>query len=311
MHRFGFRSFSTASLCALLVLFASVNSASAQNSTRGFNLTLPATADADDMAMQPDLWVMEVSFKPMRMIRVDVTNPVTKQKESKLVWYLVWRAVNRAIERPPQEAVPEPQNEKDYVQPPMFVPEFTLVSDDNGVQHVYPDQIIPEAQAAIAARERMDLKNNVEIVQQLPEAVPAGTEPKTVLQGVAMWSDVDPNTDYFNVFATGFGSAYRITAGPDDKPLIWRKAIVQEFWRPSDSFAQKETEIRRLDELQPSTKAQHSPRWIFRADGDVSPHPQDLPTEEGEKPANADNAGPAAEPDAAGGEAPAEGNAGN
>lgn len=298
MPRIGLRSLVAACLCAVCGVIVSVQPASAQNATRGFNLTLPAHVDAADMALQPDLWVMEVSFKPMRMIRVDITDPITKKKESRLVWYLVWRAVNRSIERPAEQSVAEPVNDKDYIQPPVFVPEFTLVTNDNGVQHVYPDEIIPEAQAAIAARERVEVKSNVEIVQPLPEAVPADAEPKTVLQGVAMWSHVDPNTDYFNVFATGFGSAYRITEGPDNKPLVWRKTIVLEFWRPSDAVDQKETEIRRLDELQPSTKAQHAPRWIYRADGDVSPHPQDLPTDDGAKPAagEASEAAPAEEP---------------
>lgn len=312
MHLAAFRTPAVAFLMATCGALFATQPAPAQESTRGYNLTIFPTVEASDLDTQPDLWTMEVSFKPMRMIRVEVTDPVTKQKSSQLVWYLVWKAVNRTIERPAEEGVPKPVNEADPVPRSFFVPEFTLVTNDNGVQRVYPDMIIPEAQAAISARERAALKNSVEIVQPMPNAVPAGTDPPTVIEGVAMWAGIDPNTDYFTVFASGFASAYRITNGPDGQPLVWRKTIIQEFWRPSDHIDEAETEIRRLDELQPSKKAQHSPRWIFRADGDVSPNPQDLPPVE-EKAAGGDEAAPAneaapAEPAEA---APADANGGN
>jgi hypothetical protein len=95
-----------------------------------------------------------------------------------------------------------------------------------------------------------------------------------------MWRNVDPDADFFSVFMQGFSSGYRQTTGPDGKPLIWRKTIMHEYWRPGDEAEQREREIRRLDEPKPSDQPRHDPRWVYRADGDTSAHPQDIPEPE-------------------------------
>src|SRR4051812_29201219 len=183
-------------------------SAHAERLERGFDLTMPASASADELKSQPDFWLMEVSFKPMRLIRVDVTDPKTGQKNSELIMYLVYRAVNRKLADAPGAVQNRPVNEEDPLPRPYFAPEFTLVTDDDGVQHVYQDFIIPEAQAAIEARERTKLMNSVEVVQPLPEPVPADAKAPNAITGVAMWRGVDPEADFFSVFMQGFSSGY-------------------------------------------------------------------------------------------------------
>src|SRR5437667_11479483 len=37
---------------------------------------------------QPDIWAMEVNFKPVRMIQAEVTDPKTGKTAKELVWYL-------------------------------------------------------------------------------------------------------------------------------------------------------------------------------------------------------------------------------
>src|SRR5579872_2393185 len=44
---------------------------------------------------QPDIWALEVNFKPVRMIQADVTDPKTGKTGKSLVWYLAYRAVVR------------------------------------------------------------------------------------------------------------------------------------------------------------------------------------------------------------------------
>ena len=56
------------------------------------------TRGAEDGHMS-DIWVFEVRYKPLRMIRVNVTDPKTGEKSRELIWYLVYRAVLRPQER--------------------------------------------------------------------------------------------------------------------------------------------------------------------------------------------------------------------
>ncbi len=232
--------------------------------SRGFDATAPAVATAEELA-QGDLWVMQADFKPMRLVRIETTDPASGEKRTEFVWYLVYRAVNRPLKSPAQAGDKTPVN--NYDPPPgpsLFIPEFTLVTDDNEVQQAYPDVVIPEAAAAIARRETRGtdrqnaLKNSVEVVQPVTEAGDASARP---IYGVATWRGIDPTTDNFKVYASGFSNGYKESKGPDGKPLIQRREIVLDFRRPGDEFDLNEREF------QVGTE----PRWIYRAD-DAEPN---------------------------------------
>ncbi len=47
----------------------------------------------------------------------------------------------------------------------------------------------------------------------------------------------------------------------DDTTTIWRKTLVQKYWRPGDELEQNEREIR----------TQGEPRWIYRPDDIAAP----------------------------------------
>ncbi|HEX6984413.1 MAG TPA: hypothetical protein VF170_03505 [Planctomycetaceae bacterium] len=226
---------------------------------RGFDASAPAVATAEELA-QGDLWVMQVDFKPMRLIRVETTDPQTGEPREELIWYVVYRAVNKPLQSPSQEDGKSPVNNYDPAPgPPLFIPEFELVTDDNDVQRVYPDVVIPEAQAAIAAREMRgplrgaELKNSVEVVQPIPPADDKSAQP---IYGVAMWRGIDPGTDHFKVYASGFSNGYRKVEGPDGNPVILRREIVLDYWRPGDEFDLTEREF----------QFRSQPRWVYRAD---------------------------------------------
>lgn len=226
---------------------------------RGFDATAPAVATAEEIA-QGDLWVMQVDFKPMRLVRLETTDPETGERRQEYVWYLVYRAVNRPLRSPTKADGKTPVNNYDPAPgPPLFVPEFTLVTDDNNVQQVYPDIVIPEAAEAIARRElrgsdrQQALKNSVEVVQPVAQAGDAAAKP---IYGVATWRGIDPTTDNFKVYASGFSNGYKVSNGPGGNPLISRREIVLDFWRPGDEFDLTELEF----------QVRTPPTWIYRAD---------------------------------------------
>lgn len=215
-----------------------------------------------ELSQQSDFWEFELHFKPLRMIYVDLPDSEKGSSPRKrLVWYLCYRAINRKIERPVTENSALLAGKDPVERPAVFVPEFTLVTHDNNQQKTYIDRVIPAAQQVINQRERranmkFKYRNSVEIVGQLPPIVPQDqrlTEENS-LWGVATWRGVDPATDRFTVYMTGFSSGYKVVTTPDGKSSVLRKTIAQEFWRPSDEIDQEEREIR----------PQGTPKWIYR-----------------------------------------------
>ncbi len=251
-----------------------INMVAAQEE-KGFAVTVKPQVTGEEINRQEDLWVMEVRYKPMRLRWVNVTDPKTKEVKKELIWYLVYRIVNRPI--PPRGGDPntDPINDDDLPPSrPYFVPEFTLITSDNGKQTVYPDEIIPEAQAAIIVRERLPLKNSVEIISEIPQLTPEDAAQENYVDGVAIWRDVDRSTDFFSVIMEGFSNAYKKGAGPNGEEITLRRAIVQQYWRPGDEFLADEKEIR----------FKGKPQWIYRPDTTASGGVPPVDEEDGNRP---------------------------
>ncbi len=212
-----------------------------------------ALATAEERLRQPDIWVMDVVLRPVRQIKINLPNPKTGVTSERFVWYLCYRAVNRyiAVKSSPNELPPSDKELAARTQ--IFIPEFLLLTDDNGKQKPYIDTVIPAAQPTINKRERGEYKNSVEIVGPLPPAAPEGDKGTEIL-GVAMWLGVDPEADRFRIFMTGFSNGYEVKKGPNGEEIVLRKTLVQEYWRPGDELQQDEREIR----------PQGEPQWIYR-----------------------------------------------
>lgn len=234
--------------------------------TRGFDQTLRAVASGEEIQRQPDLWIFEISFKPMRMIWVDVQDPATGQTSRDQIWYLAYRAINRSLAARQEDGNTTPQNQLDPLPGPTpFIPEFTLSvyeqPDSEVPDIVQMDEVIPEAVARINQIERRRaseplFQNSVEIVQPLPEPVPEDAEDPEWLYGVATWRNIDPETDFFSITMRGFSNGYEIRQGPDQEPIIWRKSIVQKFIRRGDRF----------DPTQVEFEFDGVPRWTYVPD---------------------------------------------
>lgn len=237
-------------LAASLLAFAA-NGADAQ-SERGFEQVLPATAAGIELSRQRDLWVMEVQFKPVRIVWVEFTDPETGVTSTEPVWYLAYRAIPRPLPTIDDSAT-SPQNELDpLLGRSRFIPEFTLMTfdapsspdSDQIPNQILMDQIIPEALPVINQVERPRDQDNypqfldsVSLVQEVADPVPADAENQPWIYGVATWRGVSPETDFFKVTMLGFSNGYDLS-GDENAPLAWRKGIEQHFTRLGDEFDQ-------------------------------------------------------------------------
>lgn len=240
--------------------------------TRGFDQIAPAFANGEERSRQSDFRVMEVQLKPMRMLWVDVTNPRTGRKEKKLVWYLVYRALTRPSPGRTDDSDTRPVNVVDAPpKPVMFMPEAILTTYDDPARpvpvEVHHDVLLPEALAALRAVEqrpagmfqKRKIEDTVSVVQPFPDAVAedAAPEQQDWIYGVFLFTDVDPDTDYFQVMMRGFSNGYDASkTGPDGNVQPWRKVLVQKFIRRGDRFDPTHREFQFSGE----------PEWIYQPD---------------------------------------------
>jgi hypothetical protein len=212
---------------------------------------------SEDAKFRRDVWCLEFSFKPLRMIRVDVPQP-GGTVERKLVWYMVYAVRNtgrilRPVVRDDGVVTAEPAEGG----PLRFIPSFVLESHDltatgQRLDKSYLDRILPAAYAAIHQREAHDrtLLNSAQMAEQI---LPVSNRADQRVWGLATWTDVDPRIDFFSVFVGGLTNAYRWEdpAGeyqPGNPPgtgrVFQRKMLQLNFWRPGDEYFQDEKELR-------------------------------------------------------------------
>ena len=203
-------------------------------------------------AFRRNVWNLEFSFLPMRMIAVDMPQP-SGQSRRTMIWYMLYRVTNRGEHLHPERQEDGTWTIKKTDHSVRFVPSFTLYNPERRTS--YLDQIIPVAVDQVRLREdpRRKLLNSAEMMRQ-PIEVSSETEDKSVW-GVATWESgfedgkmVDPRTDYFSIFVSGLSNAYRFAdrrdagaykAGdPPGKGRLYRSKTLQlNFWRPSDEFS--------------------------------------------------------------------------
>lgn len=238
---------------------------------RGFAKRLPAYASGEERNRQTNLKVMEVQFKPMRMIWVELTDPRTGQKKKQAVWYLCYRAITRPTPARADETDTRPINATDPAPKPVdFMPEFILTTYDDPANPLplknHQDQIQPEVLAAIRAIEqrpasdftKRSIENGLSIIQPFPDPIDetAPLEDQDWVYGVATWTGIDPKTDYFQVTMRGFSNAFELRPGPDGELQPWRKVIVQKFSSRGDEF----------DPHQQEFEFDGDPAWDYQPD---------------------------------------------
>ncbi len=196
-----------------------------------------------------EIWCLELTFKPVRMIWVDVPQASGKMQR-KLIWYMVYHVRNiggNMKPKPRDDGTVEIEPAEREIR---FFPQFVLESHE--YQKAYLDRIIPTAIEAIQQKEDPNrvLQNSVDIGSRL---VPLSTDlVDKSLWGVATWEDVEPRIDTFSVYVEGLTNAYQWidTPGafkPGDAPTTGRvlkqKNLMLNFWRPGDEFLEDKQTI--------------------------------------------------------------------
>ena len=213
---------------------------------------------AASVPFRRDAWCLELAFKPLRMLTVDIPQP-SGRMQRKLVWYMVYRVRNTGAGLSPQkQADGSFLNVEKATDSIRFYPQFVLTSQDLGrdgkrIRKAYLDRILPAAVQVIQRREmpKGTLLNSVQMSEELLAAEigrAIGGQ-----WGVAIWEDVDPKIDFFSVYVTGLTNAYDWQDSPEafqvgDSPgkgrKFTRKQLQLNFWRPGDAYAEDEREIR-------------------------------------------------------------------
>ena len=143
--------------------------------------------DIDKIGKDTNLWVLDFKFKDPRVIKVDV--PARGQK---VCWYLWYQVIN-------------------YSGKPQFcVPEFDWVTLDTKKSH--HDQILPKVQEAIRKIEDpndyLKIKNSVTINANPIPPSRKNADPIAVT-GVAIWDDIDADSNYFSIFIQGLSNGWK------------------------------------------------------------------------------------------------------
>ncbi len=182
------------------------------------------------------LWVLDFKFKDPRIIKVDVPG-----RGQKVCWYLWYQVINNTGESR------------------LFIPDFELKTRDK--ETVHKDQILPKVQDAIIAQEDangyLNIKNTVTISSEPIPPTPKNSVPKAVT-GVAIWDDVDPESNQYDIFIAGLSNGLVEADNPTDPmgpKVIRRKTLDLPFKRIGDKYYQKSEEIR----------FDGPARWIYRA----------------------------------------------
>jgi len=167
------------------------------------------------------IWVLNFSFKPLRMRTVEIPGKGRRQ-----VHYLYYRVVNRTGK------------------PRDFVPQFTLLTD---TKKRYEESVLPNAVPLIKAREdpSIPLLGAVEVAGVIPPSTKEGVD--DAVFGVALWEGVDPHADRLQIYVRGLSDGYQETQGADGKPVVKYKTLRIDLIRRGDARNLDEKEIQLAD----------------------------------------------------------------
>ncbi len=201
--------------------------------------------DKDDLfdkngERRPDskIWVLDFKFYAPRLITVDIPG-----RGRKLCWYMKYQVINNTNE------------------PRTFIPDFEWVTSDKpGKPEVFHDQVLPKVQEAIRKVEdpagNIDILNSVTISSKPIPPSQANAVPRAVT-GVAIWDDVNPDSNRFSIFVSGLSNGWSLSDLPPDnkQQVVRRKTLQLNFKRLGDRYYQQSGDIRFVPPEE----------WVYRA----------------------------------------------
>ncbi len=202
------------------------------------------------------IWNLEFTFKPLRMIRVQMPQRSGKLR-TKLIWYMVYKVRNPGkhfvpVRQPDGSYKLDRPDEIDPGKPGVnFVPFFVLV-ENKEINRYFREQIIPLAKPQILRREFRSGEFKTPEVLNSAEMAQVKIKAGESRWGVVTWEDVDPRIDFLSIYIQGLSNAYhwketRKSYNHGDPPGLGRKftrkTLRINFWRPGDEFLETEKEI--------------------------------------------------------------------
>ncbi|MBT3889401.1 MAG: LysM peptidoglycan-binding domain-containing protein [Planctomycetaceae bacterium] len=202
--------------------------------------------------LRRSIWGLEFTFKPFRMIEVDLPQASGKMQR-KTLWYMVYRVRYLGEEvhfEKQREALSDGdryvrfRNTKKDAEFRYFMPYFTLRSHTFAKE--YLDRLIPAATDDIAAVEKVDgpILNSIEMSNT--KLMREDAETGKGVWGVVVWEDIDPRTNFFSLYIQGLTNAYHYqdTAAAEiskgDPIASGRefevKTLQLNFYRPGDTI---------------------------------------------------------------------------
>ncbi|MCC6510556.1 MAG: hypothetical protein IT423_15750 [Pirellulaceae bacterium] len=201
---------------------------------------------AKNQIFRHEVWSMEMGFKPVRMIPVELTN-AQGVVETKIVWYLLYYVRYLGGDIDPSPSKDSFGNEIFQPAPGAgrtvrrFLPGFTMNCSALGKR--FESRFIPQAIPLITEKERVGKPVYDAIaIQKVPIQLSTPRESHEVW-GVATWTDVDPRTDFFSVEVRGLTNAQK-TENVDGKLVSKQKTLVLNFSRPGDTVNELADKIR-------------------------------------------------------------------
>lgn len=218
-----------------------------------------------DTVFRRQAWCLQFSFKPVRMLWVDVPQKSGKMQR-KLIWYLAYRVTNLGGHLLPKRDASGNYSIEQVNEPVTFEPHFVLESPE--FKKAYLDRVVPVAMAPIRQKEDPNRRylNSIEMGAR-PIEVSTDKVDRSVW-GVATWENLDPRIDEFSVYVQGLTNAYRWADPPGgfkagDPPgtgrVLQHKTLVLRFWRPGDEFQEDQRIIR-----YGSRGKELDHRWVYR-----------------------------------------------
>ncbi|MCE9544529.1 MAG: hypothetical protein K8T25_03255 [Planctomycetia bacterium] len=258
------------------------------------------SAKSTDTLFRRGVWQFQFSFKPLRMIWVDMPQADGKMQR-KLVWYMVYRVTNPGQHITPiqgaeskeeayeawhkglytVERVDLPGQMLANIGPHRFMPLFTIRSAQEKIDKEWLDRLVPLAKEAIYRREQPPCKleefyNTVQIAQK-PIPVSNGRADNSVY-GYVTWlcgdparpavaNEIDPKLKFFSIDIWGLTNAYKWADVPGaykagDPPGTGRKFVTKVL---QINYSHLGDEYQQHDdELHLGIAGQVDWEWIYR-----------------------------------------------
>jgi hypothetical protein len=218
-----------------------------------------------DIPFRRSAWYLEFTFKPLRIIKVDMPLASGKMDE-RLVWYMVYRVKNLGQHL---DADASKNSNADASQPSAepiyFHPQFVLESPQ--LKKAYLDRVLPLAVEAIQKQDDQH-RTLLDTVQMGEQPIPLSTADEDhSVWGVVTWEYIDPRIDFFNVYVKGLTNAYRFAdpAGayklgeaPGTGRVLAQKTLMLNFWRPGDEHDPAS------EQIYYGLPDQVDHKWVFR-----------------------------------------------